>query len=330
MSGSWDEASRLEDGGRRRLGAMLAACAAGAAAGALGPAQAADSLPPLEAGLKEVTLMRTVQWDMKLAGRMRRVWVALPQAAPHPQGHPALFALDGNALFPLLHALLRLQEARPGDVRPRVPMVVALGEPSEALYDQAKRARDFSLEGPEAGAPRLLEGLAELQQVVGERWPLDRRWLSLMGHSFSGQFALHAALGGHAGFSRVLAASPSIWWQEKTLLAQRDRWLAGDAGAAAGLRQLVITAGSLEEPSLGASLTDERQRRQSERRQIGRAREMAQALQSVAGPRVRFELLAGEDHGGVLMPSARLALEMASPGAADSTAQAAARQEASA
>ena len=82
---------------------------------------------------------------------------------------------------------------------------------------------------------------------------------------------------------------------------------------AADLRQLVITAGALEEPGAGVALVDERVRRQAERRQVSRARDMAQALQAVAGGRVRFELLPGEDHGGVLMPSARLALEMAEP-----------------
>ena len=313
--------------GRRRLGAWVAACAAGAS---LTPARAADVTGVADQALKEVTLMRSVQWDMKLAGRLRRVWVAQPQAAPHPQGHPALFVLDGNALFPLLSALLRLQEARPGDVRPRVPMIVALGEPSEALYDQGKRARDFSLEGPDAGGPRLLEGLGELQQAVADRWPVDRRWLSLMGHSFSGQFALHAALSGRSGFTRVLAASPSIWWQERALLQLRQRWLAGEVPGAADLRQLVITAGALEEPGVGAALVDERVRRQAERRQVSRARDMAQALQAVAGRRIRFELLPGEDHGSVLMPSARLALEMASPASADSTALAEPRLEASA
>lgn len=290
----------------RRLALLggLASCLPG-----IGRAETALSGLPALAGLAPVSLPRTHHVDITLAGRPRRIFVAVPEGPMPAAGHPVLWALDGNTAFPLLAALLQQRAARPDDVRGGLPVVVAVGQPGDGSYDQAARASDYTLPGSDGGqAERFLDLLeTTLRPWLAKQLPLDPARHTLFGHSFGGLFTLYAMFSRPGLFQRHVAASPSIWWGNRAILPHRDAYLKRPADDVA--RRLLVTAGSLEESA--APPTTERQRRQQERRQVSSAREMVASLAGVAGLRAEFKLFDGEDHGSVVLPSAMQAMTVA-------------------
>ncbi|MCW7536826.1 alpha/beta hydrolase-fold protein [Aquabacterium sp. A7-Y] len=263
-----------------------------------------------------VSLPRTHQIDRVLAGRPRRLFVALPDGPVPRQGHPVLWTLDGNTVFPLLAALLRQRSARPADLRGPLPVVVGLGYPGEAAYDQRARADDYTLPGTAGAssaaggqADRFLDLLEQLRPWLAQQMPIDPARHTLFGHSFGGLLTLYALFSRPTLFQRHLAASPSIWWGDRVVLRHCDAFVRRPPAPPAKGGRLVVTAGSLEE---GQSHADpERQRRQQVRRQVSSARELVANLGDVPGWHVEFRLLDGEDHGSLVLPSAALALDLA-------------------
>ncbi len=292
---------------RRLLQAGLVLCMPGRA---LAAATSMNDLPPL-AGSPAVALARTHQVDVVLAGRMRRLFVAVPEGPVPDRGHPVLWALDGNTAFPLLAALLRQRAARPTDMRSApLPVVVGLGLPGDVAYDQTARTDDYTLPGPTGGhADRFLDLIEQqLRPWLARQLPVDSTQQTLFGHSFGGLFTLYALFSRPALFQRHLAASPSIWWGERAILSHRDSFLRRNVNEGEG-RRLLVTVGSLEEGAPHPNA--ERQRRQQERRQVSAARELVASLAGVPGLQAGFRLLDGEDHGSLVLPSALLALDLA-------------------
>lgn len=294
---------------RRVLRTAVAACLP--ALGLPAPAWAEvrmSSLPAL-GGLPPVSLPRTRYLDVTLGGRARRIFLAIPEGAAPSGGHPVLWALDGNTAFPLLASLLQQRAARPDDVRGGLPVIVAVGQQGDGGYDQAARTDDYTLPGASGGqADRFLDLLqTDLRPWLARELPLDPDRHTLFGHSFGGLFTLYAMFSRPGLFQRHVAASPSIWWGDRAILPYRDAYLKRPAREAK--QQLLITAGSLEEP--GTPPANERQRRQLERRQVSSAREMVQSLSALPGLRAEFKLFDGEDHGSVVLPSAMQALAVA-------------------
>ncbi len=269
------------------------------------------ALPRLDTA-PAVTLPATRQLDMAFAGRLRRVFVAVPEGPPPAEGHAVLWVLDGNALFPLLAALLRQRAARPDDVREPLPVIVGLGLPGDATYDLAARAQDYTLPDGGGQGDRLLDALAsQLRPWLADQMPLHRSRHSLFGHSFGGLLTLYALFTRPGLFEHHVAASPSIWWGDRAVLRHRDAWLRRPFEQQPQADQrLLVTAGSLEEGV--AHPNAERVRRQQARRQIGAARELVDSLAGARGLQADFRLLEGEDHGSVVLSSARLALASAS------------------
>lgn len=294
---------------RRRRALLGAGLAPWAPLQARGQALSMSALPPLDAA-PAVSLPGTHGVDLVLGGRPRRLFVALPAGPMPAQGWPVLWALDGNTTFPLLAALLYQRAARPEDLRTELPVVVALGLPGGAAYDQAARAEDLTLpRAASAGgqADRTLDLLQQLRPWLARQMPIDPARQTLFGHSFGGLFALYALFSRPTLFQRHLAASPSIWWGDRAILEHRDAFLRQLAPHGRG--RLLVTAGSLEEDA--AAGDTERQRRQQARRQVSSARELVSGLAGAPGLRAEFRLLQGEDHGSLLAPSAALALDLA-------------------
>lgn len=300
---------------RRLVLALLATLGAGGAA-------AEDAAPAWQA----VTLAHTEQRSVhsRHTGRDYRIFVARPQQEPPAAGYPVLFVLDGNALFPTLALQAQALEARPAPALRDSVLVVGIGYPNTQLYDFEARAEDYTPDAadrqrlpgrpapPAGGAERFLAFIEdELKPLIAARYRVDPSRQTLFGHSYGGLFTLYALLERPQAFSGYVAASPSIWWYqgfvERRLSAFERR-----AGKAAPRAQLLITAGSAEEPQAGDPLSDPRQRHLAERRMVGNARETAQRLAAVAGLRVDLRINAGANHGTNAQYSTIQALELAS------------------
>jgi predicted alpha/beta superfamily hydrolase len=294
---------------RRRL--LCAAAGFGAFdTRAAAPSDMLPAMPPRLADAPALALPRTHWHDVELAGRKRRLFVAVPEGPAPAGGHPVLWALDGNTSFPLLAALLQQRAARPDDVRAALPMVVGLGYAVEAEGPQA-RALDYTLPVGGGQADRFLDLLSQLRPWLARQWPVHPGRHTLFGHSFGGLLTLYALFTRPGLFERHVAASPSIWWGERAILAERDAFVRhrAEAGAAPAQR-LLVTAGSLEEGVHHPN--PERMQRQQARRQVSAARELVQSLAGMPALQADYQLLDGEDHGSLVPRSAALALEVAS------------------
>ncbi|MBN3801422.1 alpha/beta hydrolase-fold protein, partial [Burkholderia sp. Ac-20392] len=161
--------------------------------------------------------------------------------------HPVLTVLDGNALFPLAAQLVRNRRARPDTAPDPEPVVIGIGYPTDAAYDMAARADDYTLaplpDGRGAVADRLLDFIEhDVQPWLAQQVAVDPARQTLFGHSYGGLLTLYAMLTRPHLFTRYVAASPSIWWGDRALLPYANRFAAQAAPLAPALR-LLVTAG---------------------------------------------------------------------------------------
>lgn len=154
-----------------------------------------------------------------------RVSIYRPASPAPAQGFPVFYVLDGNAYFGTTVESSRIQSARPNLTGVHPAIVVGIGYPTDALFDSAARERDLvperqSAKTSENSADRFLKFIKEelIPFVDKEAGPIDARRRTLFGHSSGGQFVLYALFREPQLFSNYLAASPSIFAKERSVL----------------------------------------------------------------------------------------------------------------
>lgn len=281
-----------------------------------------DAATATLAGAPAVTLPGTRQLDLRshAGGRVWRVFVSLPDDPPPPGGYPVLYVLDGNALFPTAALMARAQGQRTASTGIGQGVVVGIGHPADALYDEPARAFDYTPPPPGlsarfGGGDAFLDFIErDLQPLVAREFPVDPHRRTLFGHSFAGLLVLHALFTRPGLFRDYVAASPSIWWNDRFILKERDAFAARAARATHPALQarLLITVGSLEQtPPPDAPA--ERVALLRERRQVDDARSLGLDLQALqaAGLQTTFREFEGENHGSAALPALRDAVRFA-------------------
>ncbi|MBM3115026.1 alpha/beta hydrolase [Jeongeupia naejangsanensis] len=261
----------------------------------------ADDLFPAP---RPLAAANAVQYDVKAKsnGLAYRIFVATPLAPPPPGGYRVLYVLDGNAHFPIAAGAARMQ--RPlQDV-----LVVGIGYPTDQPFDSDRRYYDLTSDVPDERVPKKFdrpprtggrEFFADFlqQQVmpaIAARYPVDTSSQALFGHSLGGLFTLHLRFTRPALFASYIAASPSVWWDERAIVTEAKSYAAGKTKDAA---RVLVTVGGRENQFNMAS----------------EAAALAQRLAAVpgAGERVVFQQFDGEDHGSVVPTSLGRALRFA-------------------
>ena len=284
--------------------------------GLLALAGGLPALPALGAEEPPVTLPRTRRWDLDGPDGPRRLFAYRPEGDPPEGGFPVLYLLDGNAVFLTAVEALLVQQRRAQATGVHPMAIVAVGYPSAAPFDMARRSRDYTPALP--GAPegsggadafldRLLGGIAA---SVAERIPVNPQRAALFGHSYGGLFALHAFLTRPGAFRRTIAASPSLWFAGGAMMEVARRFAAQPPPGLDRLG-LMVTVGGLEEedPAMPAA----RQATLRERRMVSRVREVVEILSALGprGPETAFHIFEGENHGSVLPGAVNRALRFA-------------------
>lgn len=179
-----------------------------------------------------------------------RVVVCIPRQAAPAAGYPAIVLLDGNA------ALAAIDEAQLQGLQAGTPpVIVAIGYDTTLRFDVTARAYDYTPPIPpgqlddEAARGRQGGGADVFAALIEERIlpqvrslvPLDDTRLALWGHSYGGLFVLHTLFTRPGRFSRYIAASPSLWWQQGVIL-EEERRFTGAPGA-----QLWVMVGEAEQ-----------------------------------------------------------------------------------
>jgi predicted alpha/beta superfamily hydrolase len=196
----------------------------------------------------------------EVTGRDYEISVALPLGyETSASTYPVLYALDANGEFGTV-----VETARLLIFEGTVPnlIVVGIGYPvANFLAATPLRAVDLTptedadfvrlvaeqfpdlppLEGS-GGAPGFLEFLRrELVPLIESEFRADSTGRALFGHSFGGLFALYALFHGEGTFERVIAGSPSLFWDRRVTFdyeadyARTNDFLAADLLLAVGM-----------------------------------------------------------------------------------------------
>jgi predicted alpha/beta superfamily hydrolase len=195
----------------------------------------AESTTP--AAVRGYTMPSTQSWDMTSdSGEIYRIFVSYPAAEAPEEGYPVLYVLDGNASFAGFAEARRIQER----FELGKSIVVGVGYPTDLAYD-LRRLNDYTmpmLDPPPArwkqlakyksgGWDTFLDFLTgKLRTEIGKRYHIDSNRQSLFGHSLGGLLALHTLYSRPQAFESIVAASPSLEWNEQGILAEEREFAA--------------------------------------------------------------------------------------------------------
>jgi predicted alpha/beta superfamily hydrolase len=267
----------------------------------------------------------------KISGRTYRVFVFKPPVPPPPEGYPVVMASDGNMTFPILAAMsaLLMRARRPA-------MAVAVGYPTDDMAQlMVLRSRDLTPPTP-LEAIRAIPGLPpptaenfggselffrflteELRPALAAAYEVDPNNQSLYGYSLGGLFTLQALFDHPGAFRTFVAASPSIWWNERVILGGEAGFVRQVETKAAAPRVL-ISIGAEEQtppttppPGMTAEQSDALIR---EARMVDNARDLGERLAGVRGAPgylARFHKFEAEDHATAFAGSIARALDFA-------------------
>jgi hypothetical protein len=265
-----------------------------------------------------VTLPGSVQFDLasKVSGRTYRIFVYKPLIPPPPEGYPVITVTDGNMNFALAMVMGHMFsfQAKPA-------IVVGVGYPTNAPADLMRlRVRDMTPDMPLGNVPpspglpeatpenyggaglfrRFL--VEELRPAIAARWTVDPNDQTLYGYSLGGLFSLVALFADPTAFKTFVAASPSIWWNDRAVL-EGEAEFARRVGAGEIAPRVLVTIGEHEQdppkvppPGMSEEAIAELI---AKGRMVDNARELGERLAALKGHRGyegRFHLFEGEDH----------------------------------
>jgi predicted alpha/beta superfamily hydrolase len=318
-------------------------------------AVAADPLPT------EVAIPNTrhVEFTSAVNGHRYAIDVGIPLRPPPATGYRVLYVLDGFAYFASALEAVRANGNAPDVVvvgisyphdaafaaevllrhQPLHPYFQALPPARAAAglqrgYDltppisDAKLAAD-ALPGapPEkasnyGGLDDFLQTIeTEVKPRVASLVAIDRAHQALFGHSLGGLAVVHALFTEPQAFETFIAASPSIWWNDKAVLAGERNFAAQVASGAARPRVLVTVGAEEGKPP---KLPPEEAANQKKfeamarsSRMVGNACDLAGRLQRLHGT-APYEVadcavFAGQHHGISPWPALGRAVQFAFP-----------------
>ncbi len=239
--------------------------------------------------------------------------IAVPDTPPPPGGYPLVLLLDGAGCFGTAVEAVRRMGRRP-DATAVTPLVVVAVR-TAGSHGLVQRQHDFTT--PVANRPGSGGAAAFMAFLQGQVLPLanglapiDPERRTLFGHSLAGYFTLWVLAHHRQTFRNYTAVSPSVWWDRDGLLAALTALPAAD-------HRVLLTLGAFEEAlppwqQHSAGADQALARRQSRQVRAG-IEQVAALLSERLGPqRVRFELLADEDHASIVSAAIPRMLRLAS------------------
>lgn len=264
-------------------------------------------------------------------GQTYRIFIYRPSGEAPANGWPVLYMTDGNAVIGTAVDVMRAQANYPNGTNVGDGVIVAIGYPLDAAYNPLRRSWDL---GPPPGetyppffenSPEVRTGGAEeflalimdqVRPVVEAMLPINRDCQALFGHSFGGLFVLYSFFTRPAAFTTWVAASPSIYWENKSIerfYPRFDAFLATRADA-----RLFLSCGEYETEKLAPfqiGATDEAERLVQKKVSLNDvyAAELEDRLNNLPGRpvQVQFEIHPGENHMSLLPVAVNRAIQHA-------------------
>jgi predicted alpha/beta superfamily hydrolase len=203
--------------------------------------------------------LETLSFTSKVLGNTRPVTIYLPAGYDdHPeQRYPVLYMHDGQNLFDPTRSFIpgqhwRLSEAADamiGERKARPMIIVGIDNTGASRADEYTPTRDVERNagGRADDYGRML--LEELKPLIDESYRTlpDRAGTAVGGSSLGGLLSMYLVLAHPASFSAAAVMSPSVWWDDRVILEELDRfsgrrariWL--DSGGREGFNALKDT-----------------------------------------------------------------------------------------
>jgi len=188
-------------------------------------AHAADLPGNSNVAAEALSVPRGQQYDItsKINGLKYRVTVSMPRNADPSKHYPVFYILDGNWYF--LPAAYSDSATDPALL---AAIYVGIGYPSDDTEIDHRRAFDLTppgklkdFFGDKAGGGddfiRLL--LEEVKPLVEAHYHVDKARQIIYGKSLGGLLVLHLLFVHPEAFQTYIAASPAIYWDDRSVLA---------------------------------------------------------------------------------------------------------------
>jgi predicted alpha/beta superfamily hydrolase len=264
-------------------------------------------------------------------GQIYRIFVYRPEGEAPEQGWPVLYMTDGNAVIGTAVDVMRAQANYPSGTNVGPGVIVTIGYPLDAAYDPLRRSWDL---GPPPGQtyPPFFENSAEVKTGGAEEFltfiedqikpmveatlPVDRNRQALFGHSFGGLFVLCSLFARPSAFTTWIAASPSIYWENRAIDQFYSRFVTAPKTRARA--ELFLSCGEYETDKLApfqAGAVDEAERLAQKKITLNdvHAIELMGRLNNLPGQPIRaqFQIHAGENHMSLLPVAVNRAIQNA-------------------
>jgi predicted alpha/beta superfamily hydrolase len=212
-------------------------CSAGAAA---------DFSAPVPA---TIPFTQTYDFTSKINGAVYRIWITSPAKIDPSAAYPALYVFDGNQIAGAVGYGAQFLGGT-GIV------AVSIGYPGDLDEWRVRRFLDLtSSSDPRAPANREMGGSdvfvrilnEEIRPFVASRFKLDPDRQAIAGHSLGGLTAMRILLHSPQSFSSYCISSPSIWWNDREILAEEKQLGRPVREGSLKLRILISSAGE-EQP----------------------------------------------------------------------------------
>jgi hypothetical protein len=263
-----------------------------------------------------VVIPHAQQFDLvaQATGRTYRINVALPEKFDAAKKYPVFYVLDGNWYF----APTAVNLAESSGARELLPaVVVGIGYPTDDFGPFATRRllelthsklpnSKYEMGDADGFLKFLVE---ELKPWVAAHYPIDTEQETIYGKSLGGLAVLRLLFRQPDAFDNYIAASPSIWWNNRDVLADEAAFSARAKSGQLRLRLLLTVAG--EEQYRGPD--EARRKGDDESRMIDNASELATRLGALdpVHVQVTFATFADETHVSVSLASLGRALSFA-------------------
>lgn len=192
----------------------------------------------------------TASFDMEANGIAYRIFTAAPAETAPEEGYPVVYMTDGNRMLPIATRLV----AENPELK---AILVGIGYPTEDK-DEIVRLRYFDLTPPTpdelipvhfnvpktGGRDAFFDFIEhQVKPEIGKRFAIDRNRQALFGHSLGGLFTLYALFNHTDSFQAYSAADPSVWWNGRSILGDKDRFMKTFKASPKPLRLLIETSG---------------------------------------------------------------------------------------
>ncbi|HWA85066.1 MAG TPA: alpha/beta hydrolase-fold protein [Opitutus sp.] len=159
-------------------------------------------------------------------GSIYSIYIDAPDPAAAAGPWPAVLLMDGDFFFdPAVAAVRELRAA--GKIPPT--LVAGIGYGASFGQPGNHRGRDYTptasaLEPTSGGADAFLSFLANtFWPELARRYPLRADQRVVAGHSLGSLLALYALFQPEPFFPKILASAPSVWWDDRALLAHATK-----------------------------------------------------------------------------------------------------------